>query len=223
MQDLIYKHRKRIIIVAGVVVILVLAVSVYNIIMNARRSVTLNITVTPSIAEVKIGGKKYSSIGEYKIEPGEYAVEASAEGFVTKAGTLVAVENETVNVMMYLEPAEGNENWYSEHPEDALVLGDIKSDYAREDFLKLAEEKPILTELPIEIDYYTRNYAKRVKYTISYVLNEDITDFVITITDYTGGNYEDALTKLTARGVDLSDYSIQYIDESTDLDWGYAG
>ena len=75
------------------------------------------------------------------------------------------------------------------------------------------DENPILKVLPIKIDYFTKNYAKRVRYTISYQLAEDLSGFKILITDYTGGNYEDALSKIRARGFSPEDYEILYFEE----------
>jgi len=206
MQDFVYQNRKKIIVAGVVALVLIIGISIYFIVWNMLNSVTVNITVTPSIAKVMIGEREFGTLGDYKIMPGEYEVVVSAEGFVTKTGKLVAVADETVNVSMYLEPTEENKDWYLNHPEDALIMGDIKSDYTARDLAKLREEKPILKQLPIEINYYTANYAKRVHYVISYVLVENNTDFIITVTDYTGGNYEDALAKLVARGVDLDEY-----------------
>ncbi len=75
----------------------------------------------------------------------------------------------------------------------------------------LMEENPILEQLPIEVDYYTAGYAKRVWYKISYVLDDTEAGFSIVITDYTGGNHQNALDKLTARSVDLEKSSLSIV------------
>lgn len=222
MQDFIYKYKKQIAICGVLVVILVIAVSVYFMITDKINSVVVNIRVTPTIAKVKIGDRVFEPMGTYKIQPGEYLVEVSADGFETKTGSLVAAENESVDIQMFLEPTEENTHWYDEHPEDALILGEVKNYYAMKAVQELVADNPILSQLPIEIDYYTSNYAKRVKYTISYRLNAENDGFAITITDYTGGNYESALSRLKTYGVDADDYKIEYSDESADLKWGRA-
>ncbi len=222
MQDFIYKYKKQIAICGVLVVILVIAVSVYFMITDKINSAVVNIRVTPTIAKVKIGDRVFEPMGTYKIQPGEYLVEVSADGFETKTGSLVAAENESVDIQMFLEPTEENTHWYDEHPEDALILGEVKNYYAMKAVQELVANNPILSQLPIEIDYYTSNYAKRVKYTISYRLNAENDGFVITITDYTGGNYEGALSRLKTYGVNTDDYKIEYSDESADLKWGRA-
>lgn len=222
MQELIYKYKRPIVVGVVLMLVLIVAVSVYFIVMDKINSATVNIIVAPTIAKVKIGDRVFKSMETYKIQPGEYMVEVSAEGFETKTGNLVAVENESIDIQMFLDPTEENANWYEEHQEDALILGEVKNHYAIQAVQELSKDNPILDQLPIEIDYFTNNYAKRVKYTISYRLDGDNAGFVIVVTDYTGGNYEDALARLKARGVESGEYIIEYIDESTSLEWGSA-
>lgn len=222
MQDFIYKHKKTLIIGGVLIFVAIVAASIFGIIWNKIYSATISIMVTPTIAKVVIDGKEYDTIGEYKMKPGEYSVEVSADGFITKTEEFVAVENETTKVQLYLTPTEENSDWYAEHPEDALIFGELKSNEAYEKLQELKEEYPILNQLPIEIDYFTSGYANRIKYTISYELNDDNTNFIIVITDYSGGNYENALSKLEARGVKVEDFEIKYIDDSTNSEWGSA-
>ena len=74
----------------------------------------------------------------------------------------------------------------------------------------------------MNIDYFTNNGAKRVRYSISYEIEEGATKFSITITDYSGGNYDDAMLRLEKRGVKKGQYEIKYIDKSEDSEWGHA-
>ena len=222
MQEFIYKHKKALMIAGVVGVILIVIVSTYFVVMDKINSATVNVMVTPSIAKVKVGDRVLGTIGEYKIQPGEYIVEVSAEGFETKTGNLVAVADETVDIKMFLTPTDAGNDWYETHELDALILGEIKSAYALEALQALKDKNPILNQLPVEIDYYTDNYAKRIKYTLSYVLNEANDGFVITITDYTGGNRELAMARLKNLDADVSKYTIKYTDESAGSEWGHA-
>ena len=79
-----------------------------------------------------------------------------------------------------------------------------------EDLSGLYEKYPVLRSLPLEIDYFTEGYANRVKYTISYKLDDSLEGFKIVITDEIGNNYEDALNKLRARGIEPNEYVIEY-------------
>ena len=222
MRDFIYKNRKKMLIAGILIFVFIVAISVYFIITDRAKSATVDIMVTPTIAKVKIGEESFGVMGEYRIKPGEYNVEVSAEGFLTEMMTIKAEEGEVSQIQIYLEPTEDNTNWYNDHPDDALILGEIKNNYIIRAVQELKDEYPILNQLPLEIDYFTSGYAKRVKYTISYELNGDNTGFKITIRDYTGGNYDDAIAKLTARGIDTEEYDIEYLDESDDLVWGEA-
>lgn len=220
-QDAAWANRKKVIIGGVVALVLILALSVWGMVRQMMYSVTIDITVAPAVAKVMLDGREYAATREYKIQPGEYEVVVTAEGFETKTGRLVAVAGERVEIALYLEPTAENANWYLEHPEDARTMGDIKSDEAARAVEELTRKHPILAQLPLMIDYYTDGYARRVKYTISYLLTNENRDFVITVTDYTGGNYADALDKLRARGVVDGQYEVQYEDVSGE-EWGHA-
>ncbi|MBQ3473869.1 PEGA domain-containing protein [Candidatus Saccharibacteria bacterium] len=222
MQDFIYNHKKKIVVVGILLLVLIIGISVFFLVKNRIYSATLNIRVTPISAEVKIGDKNYDTLGTYKVKPGSYDVEVSAEGFITKTDTIEIAEDETISFQVYLLPTEENANWYDEHPDDALILGEIKYSLTLEALQKLQEENPILSELPMNIDYFTNNGAKRVRYSISYEIEEGATKFSITITDYSGGNYDDAMLRLEKRGVKKGQYEIKYIDKSEDSEWGHA-
>lgn len=196
-----------------VAVALIILVSVVGIVTNLKRSAEVEIVVTPLTATVTLSeagdptapaGGQFSASGAYKIEPGSYRVSVSAEGFETKYGDLRAVAGETAKIMLYLEPLDGNENYYNLHADDALVLGEIKNEMALAKLGDLQDSWPVLKLLPIEIDYYTAGHTHRIKYTVSYELSDEYAaGFRIVIYDYTGGNYNDALRKLEARGVEV--------------------
>lgn len=82
----------------------------------------------------------------------------------------------------------------------------------------ILERFPIMKILPIDIEYYVGGYGAYVHYTISsdfgYNEDEDKQTFSVLISDYTGGNYEDALQKITDRGFNPKDYNIIYQDLS---------
>ncbi|MBQ3464616.1 PEGA domain-containing protein [Candidatus Saccharibacteria bacterium] len=223
MQDSLFKHKKKIIIAGVVLLVVIIGISIFSLVRSKIYSATLNIRVTPISAEVKIGDKNYKTTGTYKVKPGNYDVEVSAEGFITKTDTIEINEDETIDFQVFLLPTEENADWYDEHPDDSLILGEIKYSLTLEALEKLQEENPILNELPMNIDYFTSDGAKRVNYSISYKLEENNTKFHIVITDYSGGNYNDAITRLEKRGVAKDQYEIEYVDKTEDMEWGHAG
>ena len=153
MRDFIYNHKKSLVITIIVLLIVIVVISVYFIAMNKINSATISIRVTPLTAEVKIDGKKYEVLKTYKIKPGEYSIEVSAEGFITRTGSFSIVEGEIYDIDIFLDPTEENASWYDEHPDDALILGEIKSSLNNKAVQKLQYDNPILSELPMNIDY----------------------------------------------------------------------
>ena len=215
MNESIYKYRKQLLIGVVIVLVGIVAVSIYFIIMNVINSATINITVAPSIAEVMIDGVKYGANGSHKMAPGEYEIVVSAEGFKTETETIEVGANETANILLYLNPEEGND-WYKEHPEDALIMGEVDNAETLKVLDKLIAENPILSQLPHEVDYFTDNYSNRVKYTITYELWKNIEGFDIIIRDYTGGNEKKAKKWLEQQGLDLETVKIRYEDLTGD-------
>lgn len=86
-------------------------------------------------------------------------------------------------------------------------------------------EYPIMKDLPIKIDYFAGGYGKQTRYDIEGDLNtyeNGENTFKIIITDYSGGNYEAALTRIRDLGYNPDDYTIEYTDLSQAMSWGYA-
>lgn len=72
---------------------------------------------------------------------------------------------------------------------------------------------PIMADLPIKVEYYVNGYGAYIHYEIgsdlTYEGNEEYS-FAVIIDDYTGGNYEAAIQKITELGYDYNDYEIIY-------------
>ena len=214
MQEYLYKHKKVILIVLGSLFLVLVGVGIFNLVWNGIYSAEVNIVVAPSIAKVKIGEDIYDSHGEYRLKPGEYTVEISAEGFYTKNGRLVAVGGDSVSLAVFLEPEEGNEDWYNTHPGDNLIRGEVKNTETVTALRKLGEEYPILNKLPYDVEYFTNDYSSKVKYSMSYRIASNSIGFVIVIDDYMGGAKEAAYGWLRNNGADVDNLIIEYNDLS---------
>ena len=86
----------------------------------------------------------------------------------------------------------------------------------------LNAQYPIMKDLPIKIDYFEGGHGNEIRYDIegdldAYVDGEST--FKIIITDYTGGNYEAALTRIRDLGYNPDDYTIEYTDLSQAMTW----
>lgn len=202
-RDFVFNNKKRILIVAIVAVLIIIGVSIFFIIRDRIYSVTLNIVVSPSIAKVKVGDDEYEALGTHKIKTGEYDVEIYADGFVTKTGRLVAVEDETVEISVVLQPTEDNSDWYDEHPWDATAAGDIRSDEMMQEYQNLQDEWPILKYVP----HY--NYD----YTITYEEDcEENGGEICLVVDAGFGFSRFALQYLQLTGLDLSSYYVKGVE-----------
>lgn len=81
---------------------------------------------------------------------------------------------------------------------------------------------PITQYLPDTVDYFSYDYSNHTNYKIAYSLNEDETKIILTVTDYTGGNLQEALDRIRSFGFNPDDYAIEYIDKSAENDWPHA-
>ena len=191
--------RNRFLIIAAMAFIFIVIV-IFVLAQKTSPKATLSVTVAPSIATVKVGEWEYASVGTYEITPGEYDVEIFAEGFLTKYGHLVAVADETVSVTLYLEPTAENSRWYDDHPEEGLILGDIKSQMA------LMKREELKTVYPI------LNYVPYIKYTygIEYETEcQENGNGVCLIIDAKQGLRDTAIRYLQGTGEKLSDYVVK--------------
>ena len=217
--------RNRAILFGGIggSLIVILAVSLGFLIYGRIYSATLLVNVAPYTATVKVGESVYEVSGEYKMMPGEYAVEVSAEGFETKTGKITLNADETSDLFLYLEPnTEETVNWYETHAEDALIVGEIQNLETLKAVNALLEKEPVLKDLPVTVEYYSDDYSEYTKFTISYVLDDSDRGFYLVMKDYTGAGIIGAMAKLKEMGMDLVGLELQYEDLTGDSLSGHA-
>ena len=80
------------------------------------------------------------------------------------------------------------------------------------------EKYPLIDILPLEINEYTNNYSEHLNYRLTYNINSD-NSVTITITDISGGNYNNAIKKISNLGYNPNDYKFEYKDESSQNYW----
>lgn len=198
-------------------VILILAVSLGFLIHSVIYSARVSIMVAPSIAVVKIGESEYPVSGEFELQPGEYAVKVSAKGFATKTGKLTVKDGETVDLKLYLESSdESTTNWYEENEGDSLIVGEIQNIEEMKKLDSLLEREPVLSKLPVTVEYYSDDYSEYTKYTISYAQNDSERGFYLIMKDYTGAKVGALVKKLQEMGMDTVGLEVKYEDLSDD-------
>ncbi len=75
------------------------------------------------------------------------------------------------------------------------------------------EKYPLFKELPIEVDDFDFGARRAIHYEIRGAFNEK-NELVLTVVDYSGGQFESAIKKLSSLGYDPEEYEIKYFDDS---------
>ena len=179
--------------------------------------------VAPYIATIKVGDLEFGASGEYNMVPGEYEVTISADGFETKTGKISLKEDETSELKLYLLPnTETTMNWYNEHAEDALIVGEIQNNETLKAVDKLLEKEPVLQKLPLLVEFYSNDYSEYTKYIISYEYDDSNRGFFILMKDYTGAGIEAAKTKLVELGMNIDGVEFKYENLVSDSSFGHT-
>lgn len=203
--------------------VLILVISLGFLIYGRIFSATLDVMVAPSIATVKVGDNVFATSGEFKMMPGEYSVEISAEGFETKIGKITLKADETSSLNLYLNSNDDTTaDWYETHAGDALVVGEIQNAKMLEEVNALLEKEPALRNLPMTVEYYSNDYSEHTKYTLSYALDDSDRGFYLIMKDYTGAGIIAAISKMTELGMDTVGVELRYEDLSGDTLSGHA-
>jgi hypothetical protein len=176
---------------------------------EARRTATIDILVTPKSSSIKVGDRSFSN-GQHSIEPGSYQVSISKEGFKPYTSEITVESGKTVEVRAILQQADGGIDWYAEHPEDDAIYTAL-SDKEYEDNSHIISDKfPIVKVLPIEFANFANNYSEYIEYRIDYKISDDGEKITLVITDATGGNRDRALQKIRDKGFNPDDYEVEY-------------
>ena len=210
MQNISFQKFKPLFIVLGSLMLLLIIVLV---VLNLTPTSTISLFIAPSDATILIDGKRYKN-GTYEITPGDHTVSISRDDFTPKEYPFTTTEGQTTELRDYLEPLY-DKDWYSKNEADGMILGSILEGKALKDSLTLYEKYPIISILPINVEYFSNNYADYIKYSISYQTSEDNKSITIIITDHTGGNLQTAIDNLKTRGYDIAQYEYKYIDKSS--------
>lgn len=75
---------------------------------------------------------------------------------------------------------------------------------------------PFLSELPLSVSYYGKDFSSYTSYQLSYQTDESDITVTFIITDYTGNSRQAALTKLQELGVNSTTDNIEYRDLSSE-------
>ena len=201
---------KIVIAVSAIIFIAILGISLFFVIDDASRSVTVRFLVAPSSASITLNGKEYQNATDYKITPGNYTLVIAKDGFESYEEQISPQDNDTLNISVSLDVLPGNEDYYKNHPGEAYALETIWTDQMISGSEVVMDSNPLLKVLPITVEYYIQS-KQYVHYQISFRIdNPD--NVTILVNDYSGGNYEAALERIRTEGYNPDDYTIEYHD-----------
>ena len=203
---------KTIIIAIISLFLIIIAISLFFIIDNAKRSVSLHFMIAPSSATITLDNQSFKSGSYYNYYPGEYHLTISREGFATYESDITLLEGDTFELSYALDILPGNEDFYQTHPDEGYALETIWTDEMIVGSSIVEENNPLLSILPINVEYYIQG-ARYVHYQISFRIDNP-ENVVIGINDYSGGNQDLALDRIRSEGYDPEDYVIEYQDLS---------
>ena len=88
-----------------------------------------------------------------------------------------------------------------------------KSMYDTTTIVENIENNPLYKELPIEVDDFDFGMRQAIHYEIRGEFNDE-NELVLTVVDYTGGQFESAKAKIKELGFTPEEYEIKYFDDS---------
>lgn len=206
------------IIIATLFVILLLIISI----MSIRKRIydaKIDLLIAPSSTTIKIDGKDYKN-GKHDISSGKHTIELSKDGFQSQQEEIEIKSGETFIYYNYLLGLDSFTNWYETHEDDSLLLESIIPALSEKNLKSLQNKYPLIKQLPINEEYYSKNYSILTKYSISYKIDSE-NQIVIIVTYHTDNSKTAALEKITSLGFNTDDYQIEYIN-STSKNWSKA-
>ncbi|OYW86336.1 hypothetical protein B7Z17_00605 [Candidatus Saccharibacteria bacterium 32-49-10] len=162
--------------------------------------VNIPVAVAPNDAEVKVGDQTFKNRRSINLEPGEYQVTVSKDGFET-ASTKLIVDTErkgTAIIAPLLPVSEAAIEWYRQNERQWLELEGLAGEQARIEGQALIDDYPLTAWLPIQTPLYSIGYRQPAEGGV-----------VITI-DSGAGYREAAFDAIREKGIDPSDYSYEF-------------
>lgn len=143
-----YANNRRTIFIALAVIFLMAVVFVVVLfISNIPKTATIKVLVAPSTSTLTIGGKKYRTKGDIRIEPGEYEVKIQKDGFISYEGKISVAKGETAKLYECLKAEEGND-FYTKNTREYELCYTAQETTAEVEQRKLYDSDKIYTILP---------------------------------------------------------------------------
>ena len=116
------KNTKIVLISIASLLVLGLIILAIVLIGNGKKSATLEISVAPASATIKINGSAMKN-GTYRVEPGFYEAEITADGFDSYSGKIELKKGDDNGFLVVLFPTDEASDYYDTHPDDDALAG----------------------------------------------------------------------------------------------------
>ena len=151
--------RRLVMLFPVLIVVSIIGVLCFNV-FSRKPSTTVEFNVAPSSSEIIFDGRSVANNTVIDVVPGEYVVTVSFDGFESQTQTVSISENESRVVLIALDSNDSStEEWYRDHPDDALVKQTIFTQEFEAASAKMAKDYPIVTNLPIHGVNYAIGYG----------------------------------------------------------------
>lgn len=208
----------------GAIDIVIIIVVIIAVIINARKTNVIDFNVVPSDAQISVNGDTSFANGQYRLPPGEYAVEISHPGLASKT-FLVDLEHQDMASITTFLSDDGNFDYYRlrDHFGDFTALSQIASagynqttdgDTSAEAFINNYEEQYSLysTELPIEYKK-SEGFGRELQILADITIRADNScNITLCVEALMVGTDSKDLVKalMQEKGFNLEDYEINY-------------
>jgi len=196
-------NRNRLIAIASVVLIafiLLIAMAVYHY-TNSIGKVSVKISVAPADSTLSIDGNRVAG-STVLVKPGEHTLVASRQDFVTATYKFNTENTTEIPVSLVADNASG-QAYITSHRSDFLNVGQIGSSQYDTNSTDLANNYPIVSQLPLDISpEYKIDYDASKKYP------NNPSRIALIISANTAITRRAALQAIYTLGYDPSDYEI---------------
>jgi hypothetical protein len=170
------KHYKLFIgAIIGVIILCVGAIIIVPIVRAINRPTILELAIAPTTAKIELNGVEYQN-GTHRVEPGEYNIKITKDGFVSKEATITVPKYEQTHFSAYILNKEESYAYFERSAADIEVLRQINTDNddGLKAFLDEYDKKIKIKEiLPINATY---NLNEGIKGAANYLVEVFITD-----------------------------------------------
>lgn len=109
--------------------------------------------------------------------------------------------------------------------EDGLLKGETLNDEELKKLNALLTKEPVLSKLPLTVEYFSDDFSDYVKYILSYEMDDSAESergFYLIMKDYTGEGIDVGVAKLNEMGMETEGLRLDYIDLTSEMEQGHA-